>query len=500
MRNHSLYDLLPAERVLDRLIDRVSYAADAGFYYLLPRAVVQPMNEQEIQGLFQYSQQHRIPLVFRAGGTSLSGQSITDGILVDLSKYWNTIKIEEEGQLVRVQPGLIGAQVNQQLKKWNRKIGPDPSSLSAARMGGILSNNASGMCCGVKDNSYHTLAEVRFILPNGKLYATEAPNDRRRFEQECPELHQGLLSIRERILATPDLLKKITEKYQVKNTVGYSLNAFVDHADPLDIFAHLLIGGEGTLAFISEAVLKTVPEYPCKSTSLLLFPDISAACEAIEPLTQSGARMIELMDRASLRVMEASKSITALSFTLPDQAAALLVEFQENEAARLHQNVNAFLQKVAELSLLRAPVFTEEAKEQEVLWKLRKGLFPSVGAVRARGTTVILEDLCFPVERLGAAIQDLQQLFQKYQYEQAILFGHAKDGNIHFVITQSFREENEVARYDRFIRDVVSLVVEKYQGSLKAEHGTGRNMAPFVETEWGGEAYAIMRSIKQWVD
>src|SRR5687768_14836454 len=280
-----LLKIFPASRVRTKYIDLVSFASDAGFYYLLPKAVVQPINEAEIVSLFEFSFQKKIPLVFRTGGTSLSGQSITDGILVDLSQYWNKIKVEENGTLVRVQPGVTGSMVNAHLKRYRAKIGPDPSSISAAMMGGILSNNSSGMCCGVKLNSYHTLKSIRFILPDGKIFNTEDPQDDVRFEDECTILSQDLKEIRQRIFADKELYLKIRKKYQTKTTIGYSLNAFIDYERPLDILAHLLIGAEGTLAFISEAVLHTVPDYPFKSTVLLYFPTIYAACQAIVPLT-----------------------------------------------------------------------------------------------------------------------------------------------------------------------------------------------------------------------
>lgn len=495
-----LKKILPAARIKTRYIDLVSFASDAGFYYLVPKAVVQPAGEQEIVALFKFSHQHNIPLVFRTGGTSLSGQSITDGILVDLSQFWDKITIEESGNLVRVQPGITGQMVNTFLKKYNRKIGPDPSSISAAMMGGILSNNASGMCCGVKLNSYHTTKFIRFILPDGKVFSTEDINDYSRFKNECADLYQILTDLKARIELNGGLYNKIRNKYQTKNTVGYSLNAFIDHKHPLDILAHLLIGAEGTLAFIAGAVLETVPDYPCKSTALLYFPDIYSACQAIIPLTDAGALMVELMDRASLRSVENMVGMPAIVKELPPAAAALLIEFQENTYDELEFKVNGFLQSVTELSLLNAPVFTSDPIEQDFFWKVRKGLFPAVGAVRASGTTVILEDLTFPVSKLGDAILDLQELFVKYNYTNAIVFGHAKDGNIHFVVTQSFDEPEEVKRYDLFLREVVALVIDKYDGSLKAEHGTGRNMAPFVETEWGGEAYDIMKIIKQAID
>jgi D-lactate dehydrogenase len=170
-----------------------------------------------------------------------------------------------------VQPGITGAMVNAFLKKYQRKIGPDPSSINAAMMGGILSNNASGMCCGVKLNSYHTTKYIRFILPDGKKFSTEIKEDYARFEKECIELYQGLIEIREQIKSNATLYHKIRKKYQTKTTIGYSINAFIDYEHPLDILAHLLIGAEGTLAFISEAVLQTVPDYRYKSTGPVIF-------------------------------------------------------------------------------------------------------------------------------------------------------------------------------------------------------------------------------------
>ncbi|MGV3510362.1 MAG: FAD-binding and (Fe-S)-binding domain-containing protein [Sphingobacteriaceae bacterium] len=495
-----LQTLLPAKRIKTRLIDVVSYAADAGFYHLQPKAVVQPVSEEEVTKLFEFSRNHKIPLTFRTAGTSLSGQSITDGILVDLSQFWDKITIEDNGETVRVQPGVIGAIANAHLKKHYKKIGPDPASINSAMMGGILSNNASGMCCGVAKNSYHTTKYIRFILPSGKSYSTENDADYLRFVNECPEICNALISIREKIISDESLYELIRRKYKTKNTVGYSVNAFIDYKTPLDILAHLLIGAEGTLGFISEAVLTTVPDYPEKSTALLYFSDIYAACKAIVPLTVSGAEAVELMDRASLRSIEDIAGVPDVLKTLPDTAAALLVEYQGNTQEELKTKVDSFFALASEISLLFPPQFTTDPLEQAFLWKVRKGMFPAVGAVRASGTTVILEDIAFPVQHLGDAILDLQQLFLKHQYNNAIIFGHAKDGNIHFVVTQAFETAAEVERYDRFLKDVVSLVVDKYQGALKAEHGTGRNMAPFVETEWGSEIYHFMKSLKEVID
>lgn len=498
--DQQLQQILPAENIKTRLIDRISYASDAGFYQLVPRAVVLARHLEDIQQLFAFAHKHKIPVVFRAGGTSLSGQSITDGILIDISRFWKKVSIEEQSNIVRVQPGITGGMVNHFLKKHGKKIGPDPASINAAMMGGILSNNASGMCCGVVHNSYHTLRHLHFVMPDGNDYNTADHLDYERFTTEQALLCQTLIGIRWTLRTNTALEERIRRKYRTKNTVGYSLNALIDYEHPLDIFAHLLIGGEGTLAFIAEATMLTLPDKQHKATAMLYFPGIFEACAAIVPLKETGAEALELMDRASLKSVEHLPGLPAFFTSLPDGTAALLCEYQTENRADLEIILEKANATLLGLPLLHPATFTTVEKERNFYWKLRKGMFPSVGAVRKRGTTVILEDVAFPVEKLAPALIDLIALFEEYGYHDAIMFGHAKDGNIHFVITQLLDTPAEISRYDRFMQAVVKLVVEKYDGALKGEHGTGRNMAPFIETEWGGDAYEMMKAIKHAAD
>jgi D-lactate dehydrogenase len=495
-----LCTFLEPARVLTRLIDRVAFSSDASLYRMLPQAVVQPVDIGEVRQLFRYSHEKRIPLTFRSGGTSLSGQAITEGILVDVGRFLRAMRVEGGGRFLRVQPGVIGGQANQALRPYAAKIGPDPASISVARLGGILSNNASGMCCGVAQNAYHTLRSMTFVLPSGTEIDTAAPDAERIFLERDPRLAEGLLELRHRILNNQALSRRIRKKYLTKNTIGYSLNAFLDFETPAAIFTHLLIGAEGTLAFIAEAVLATVPDLPVKSTELLLFRTMHAACAAIASLRAAGAAALELMDRSSLRSMETLPGIPEGIRGLPDAAAALLVEFQWLDQSAARQEAAAAQDAVDALDLLREAFLTSDPGEQEALWKIRKGLFPSVGAMRASGTTVIIEDVAFPVEHLADAALDLRRVLEGHGYHDAVLFGHAKDGNLHFVLAQGFSSTRDIDRYRRLIDDVVHLVVERYDGALKAEHGTGRNMAPFVEREWGREAYAIMQELKNLAD
>jgi D-lactate dehydrogenase len=491
---------IDAARILIRPIDLIAFASDASFYRLIPRAVILANSLEEIHQLFHFSQSQRIPMTFRAAGSSLSGQSISDGLLVEVARHWRNAGVEEDGRKIRLQPGVIGARANQLLAPFGAKIGPDPASIATCTIGGILSNNSSGMCCGVEQNAYHTLASMTFMLPSGTVIDTAKPDADAAFHALEPELAHGILDLKAKLERDDALRERVRNKYRMKNTTGYSLNAFLDYDRAVDIFQHVLIGAEGTLAFIAEAVLNTVPDLPVKYTGLLLFPDLYAAADSIVPLRQAGAKALEVMDRASLRSVENQAGIPASIRSLPEGSAGLLAEFQsadESERSGLEQLA---ADVVGGLKLLEPAMFTHAAAQQALLWKIRSGMFPSVGSVRKTGTTVIIEDVAFPIDRLADGALDLTELFRKHDYDNAIIFGHAKDGNLHFVITQGFNDQAAIDQYAHFIDDVVELVVNRYDGALKAEHGTGRNMAPFVETEWGCEAYEIMRRLKELAD
>jgi D-lactate dehydrogenase len=502
----NLESIIPESRVHTRLIDRLAYANDASYFRLVPQAVVQPNSIGEIQSLFKFSQQNKIPMTFRAAGTSLSGQAVTDGILVDISKYWGSYTIEDDARHIRFQPGLVGGFLNNVLKPHRRRIGPDPASIDACMMGGILANNSSGMCCGVTENSYRTIHSMTFVLPNGFVLDTADLDADKIFQNEQPHIANGLLDLKQRIInSAPEyksekLADKIRRRYQMKNNNGYLLNAFLDFDSPLDILTHLLIGSEGTLGFIAEAVLHTLPDFTYKYTGQMYFKNIRDAAAAIYPINQSGARAAEIMDRESLRAVENNAGVISILRQLPDGAAAILVEYQAEDADSISRFRKEAERVVANLKLIHDVEFTDDPAAQASLWKPRKGIIASVGGMRPRGTTSVNEDVAFPVEHLADAVTDLRNLFDDYGYSDGVIFGHAKDGNLHFLVNQAFDADEQIKHFDNFLRAMVGIVSGKYDGSLKAEHGTGRNMAPFVETEWGVEAYAIMRDLKSLLD
>ncbi|MEE8335189.1 MAG: FAD-binding and (Fe-S)-binding domain-containing protein, partial [Candidatus Neomarinimicrobiota bacterium] len=466
----------------------------------MPKAIIRPGNEAEVITLLQYARQNSTPVTFRAGGTSLSGQSITTGILAETIREWTGYEIEEDGKYIRLQPGVIGSRANLYLKPFSRRIGPDPASMNAARIGGIIANNSSGMVCGIKNNSYHTLKSIRFIMANGNLYDTGIKRYYRKFLDVEKELCEGLTKVKKEIESKPNLIKKIRDKYRIKNTIGYSINAILDYNHPLDIFSHLLVGSEGTLAFTSSVTLETLFDPPFQSTGLAIFDNAGAAMKILPFLINSGADAVELMDSSALKTARFIAQAPYDYRSITNNAAALLFEYQNEKKANLDY---LEAKAIREISGQKGKIINgmqRSSEKRALLWNIRKGLYPTVGAMRKAGTSFITEDLCYDYKDLPAVVEEMHSIFKHWNYKDAVIFGHAKDGNLHFVGSADLNLEDGVKNFDGMLNDLVDMTLGKFQGSLKAEHGTGRNMAPFVEREWGPELYKIMWSLKSWAD
>jgi D-lactate dehydrogenase len=451
--------------------------------------------------VLQTASQHATPVTFRAAGTSLSGQAITNGVLALIGEGFATCDLNADASQVKAGPGIVGGEVNRRLAPFGRKIGPDPASIGACKIGGIAANNASGMCCGTAQNSYRTLAGLRVMLADGTVLDTRRCPPA---STPLPKSHAVLLGELERLgrdtRANVKLAERIRHKFKIKNTTGYSLNALVDYEDPIDILSHLMIGSEGTLGFISRITYNTVVEDPFKASALVFFPDIRTACEAVIRLKPQPVSAVELLDRPALHSVENKPGLPPIIRQLGEEAAALLIEVRCHGRWPAGADFRGPCRDGRHYHGRADAVFSTDPATCEMYWKVRKGTFPSVGAMRRTGTTVIIEDVAFPIAALADATLDLQALLRHHGYHEAIIFGHALEGNLHFVFTQDFGDQAEIDRYARFMDDVCDLVVDKYDGSLKAEHGTGRNMAPFVELEWGKEAADLMRRIKRLFD
>ena len=496
----ALEAVLPKSRIATDRLRTLSYGTDASFYRLVPQIVATVESEAEVLGVMAACRSVGAPMTYRAAGTSLSGQAITDSVLIVLGDGWNGSRISQDGSLIALQPGVIGAEANRRLAPHGRKIGPDPASIGAAMIGGIAANNSSGMCCGTAQNSYKTLDSMRLLLADGSALDTGSVESREAFATSHRTLLDGLLALAREVRADAGLTARIRRKFAIKNTTGYSLNALTDFDDGFEILQHLMIGSEGTLGFISEITYRTVPDHRHKACALLFFETLVEACRAVTRLKPKPVAAVELVDRAGLASVTGKPGMPEFLASLGSDATALLVEIQGGDDADVAAKVGIVTQALAETPPARPIEFSTDPYLIDKYWKIRKGLFPAVGAVRPVGTTVIIEDVAVPIEHLAAATADLQAALVKYGYPEAIIFGHALDGNLHFVFAQGFADAEAIQRYSDLMDEVARIIVGRYDGSLKAEHGTGRNMAPFVEMEWGRQATGLMRRIKQLFD
>ena len=495
-----LFALIGGDQVLHRLTDLVRYASDASPYRYVPQVVVTPRTPEDLARILVYCRDHDRKATFRAAGTSLNGQSQSDDVLIDVRHHWQGCSVEDQGHRLRTKPGTILAHANARLAPFGRKLGPDPASNGACTIGGVIANNAGGMRCTLDQDAYRTLLDCTFILPSGTIVDTTAPGAEAHFALHEPALAAGLMALRQELLDDPELTERVRRKYAIRNTHGYRLCALLDGATPLEIFKRLLVGSEGTLAFIAEAIMATVPQPAATGVAFLVFRSIDDAVKLVPDLVALGASAVELMVAPALTAASQAFEGTPAYWRLLDpKAAALLVEFGAESVEALIAKEDRVLALTSHVELVEPVEFTSVGEAVELAWHVREGLLGLVGKLRPPGTMIITEDVCFPPSNLATAARDLQALLDKHGFVPSVA-GHAAHGNLHFILVAKLDEEAGRKRYSAFMGELVDLVVRKHDGSLKAEHGTGLNMAPFLEAEWGGKATAMMWRIKALAD
>ena len=482
---------IPAERLYTDDLHCLAWGTDAGFYRRLPQIVVRSKDEDEVSRLLKDASDMHLPVTFRAAGTSLSGQAITDSILIVAGKNWENYEVSADAESIMLQPGIVGQRVNEILAPYGKIFSPDPASKKSAMVGGIVMNNASGMNCGTHANSDRELISARLVLADGTILDTGDAASREEFARTHPQFIKKIEELRDRVMADEALANRIRRKYSIKNVTGLNIYPFVMYTDPFDIIAHLLVGSEGTLAFGSQFTMKTGHLYKHSASAMLYFSTMKEACDAVVAMKPGPVFSAEILDK---------KSLSSVDDPTGEGLTAVLTETKADTKEQLEANIEAIKKLIEPFNLYVPANFTDNPAEYSKYWAIRSGIFPSVGGTRKLGTTVIIEDIAFHIEDLTQATQDLEEMLLKHGYDDSCIYGHALEGNYHFIIAQSFDTEAEVKKYQNLMLEIERLVVDKYDGSLKAEHGTGRNMAPFVKHEWGKKAYSLMKEVKDLFD
>ena len=491
------------DRVYTDYLRRYAYGVDASCYSYLPKVVVKAEDEQEVRRLIRLCQQCGTPFTFRAAGSSLSGQCSSEDVLIVCNDGFKKMEVIDDGKALKCECGVIGSDANDLLKPYNRKIGPDPATLATALVGGILNNNSSGMCCGTAQNSYKTIRSIRVVLLDGSILDTSDQKSIDQFLKEKPQMVEDILQLRKEILADEELTHLIHHKYKIKNTTGYGLNSLVDFEDIIDIINHLFIGSEGTLGFVSEIVYNTVEDVPHKGCGLMFFSTLNDASLAVVALANMGREKVvaaEMMDYQSLRAVQRLENVPDFVREVPEGTSAILFQTESYSKETVDENLAFIKEQLKDIPTAIPSLYSQDPKEYDSWWAIRKGILPIVGGQRRKGTTVITEDVCFQIEDFTKGIEMLTELFHKYDFvDGGVIFGHALSGNVHFNITPDFSDPKDTKNFGDLVKEM-SERVSGFGGSLKAEHGTGRMVAPFIEMEWGRKAYEINRRIKAIFD
>ena len=491
------------DRVYTDHLRRYAYGVDASCYSYLPKVVVKAEDEREVRRLIRLCHQCGTPFTFRAAGSSLSGQCSSEDVLIVCNDGFKKMEVIDDGKALKCECGVIGSDANDLLKPYNRKIGPDPATLATALVGGILNNNSSGMCCGTAQNSYKTIRSIRVVLLDGTVLDTSDKKSIEQFLKEKAQMVEDILQLRKEILADEELTHLIHHKYKIKNTTGYGLNSLVDFEDIIDIINHLFIGSEGTLGFVSEIVYNTVEDVPHKGCGLMFFRTLNDASLAVVALANMGREKVvaaEMMDYQSLKAVQTLENVPDFVREVPEGTSAILFQTESYSKETVDENLAFIKEQLKDIPTAIPSLYSQDPKEYDSWWAIRKGILPIVGGQRRKGTTVITEDVCFQIEDFTKGIEMLTELFHKYDFvDGGVIFGHALSGNVHFNITPDFNDPKDTKNFGDLVKEM-SERVSGFGGSLKAEHGTGRMVAPFVEMEWGRKAYEINRRIKAIFD
>ena len=516
---------VPKDNIYTDELRTLGWGTDASFYRQIPKVVVRSDNEKQVAQIIGVCKRFKLPFTFRAAGTSLSGQSISDSVLIVAGKHWEKYEIGPNQETIRLQPGIVGSRVNEILKPYGRVFPPDPASIGSAMVGGIVCNNASGMNCGVHANSDRMMVSARLVLTDGTIVDTGDKKSREEFQKTHADFLKKIEALRDRVRADQELAERIHTKYSIKNVTGLNLRPLIAYDDPFDIMAHSMVGSEGTLAFLSEVTMRTLRDYKYKASAMVYFLTMKESCEAVVAMKKLKAGEEDLEMSAENLAVKSAEMLDYMSLNSVDDPVflkykedvdagriegvepgdyhnltAILTETKGITHEQLLEKIKRIQECLSAFKLYIPAEFTEDPAVYGKYWAIRSGIFPSVGGTRPVGTSCLIEDVAFHIEDLPEATVKLQKLIADHGYSDACIYGHAFEGNYHFILNQSFKSKEEVKRYEEMMRDVARLVVEEYDGSLKAEHGTGRNMAPFVKYEWRDKAYEVMKELKAIFD
>ena len=489
---------------------RVLYSTDASIYQMEPVGVVIPRNKDDVLAVMEVARDNRVPVLARAGGTSLAGQTVNHAIVTDFSKYLNqVVEVNQEESWARVQPGIVLDQLNRELLPHGLMYAPDPTTSSRACVGGGVGNNTCGAHSVIYGKTLDHIMELDVVLADG-AEAHFRPLDAGELEVKLSggglesDIYRGVRRL------AHDNAAEIAARYPniMRRVSGYNLDEFVPPLSPTGgrggeggfNLAKMVVGSEGTLCVATEVKVNLVPRPTMTGLSVVHFADIFQASEAVKEILNHGPSSIEIMDKNVLDRSRQSMGLsTAMAFIQGDPGAILAVEFYGESEAELTAKTEGLKADMERRRLGYACVNLLDRASQANVWSVRKNGLGLLMSMHGDAKPLpFVEDTAVDPENMGAFVRQFDEIVRNHGTE-ASYYGHASVGCLHIRPVVSLKDQAGVDKMYS-IADEISDLVKEFGGSLSGEHGDGIVRGVWNEKMFGPEIYQMFRELKSTFD
>jgi FAD/FMN-containing dehydrogenase/Fe-S oxidoreductase len=496
----ALAEVIEGEVRFDR-VTRAIYSTDASVYQIVSDGVVIPRGPDDVKRTVNLCRDHGVPIVARGGGTSQCGQSIGHGIQIDFSKYMRRIiDLDVEAMTVRVEPGMVLAELNRELGRHGLQLPLDLSTANRATIGGMVANNSSGTRSIVYGSTIDYVEELTVLLADGSV-VTAGPLDPTEVERKCSQDNLEGTCYREIKRLARENAVEIEGRFPgiSRRVGGYNLDRFLPSATAFDL-CKLFVGSEGTLGLVLEAKLRLVEPPKAKVLAVAQFHTLREAMVATPSILDHGPSAVELMDSNLLDMTRGKIEFEPLrDFIIGEPGAILIVEFMGEFPDELSDRIETLERDLLDKDLAHHVHWAIDPRAQARIWKLRQaGLGLSLAETGDTKAISFVEDTAVDPNQLPEYIDRFQEILDRHQTE-AIFYAHASVGLLHIRPAINMKTAVGLERFQGIAREVADLVTE-FGGALSAEHGDGLARSPFQEQMFGKALYEAFCQVKDAFD
>ena len=501
---------LKGELFIDNL-HRIIYATDASVYRMLPLAVVCPKNENDLKKIIAFANKNQLSLTPRTAGTSLAGQCVTNGIVIDFSKYFTSIiSINEKEKTVTVEPGVIRDELNIYLKPYGLFFGPNTSTSNRCMIGGMVGNNSSGTTSIKYGVTRDKVICIEGYLSDGTKITFKHLNENDFLEKlKGNSLENKIYQKIHQILSKPENQKEITENYPKpsihRRNIGYALDAllkfrlFGGNENYINL-SKLICGSEGTL-FISTKITLKLEQLPPKNKVMVVshFDSVIESLNAVQIAMKHDLYLCELMDKTILDCTKNNKKQAENRFFIKgNPEAVLMLEIKDTSLQKAKEKAQILIDDLTKNNFGYAHILLEEKEADKVIELRKAGLGLLGNMIGDKKSVACIEDTAVALEDLPNYIEDFSKLMKQFN-QKAVYYAHAGAGELHLRPILNLKQKEDIKRF-REITTQTAKLVKKYKGSFSGEHGDGIVRSEFIPLMIGAKNYSFLKELKNVFD